>query len=435
MSLVRVPGQYFDVPAGTQEAAEGVCVFLPDRICLVPSRAPASYERVDQPSIDRMRGLKEISALIGRHSDDFRRLILPLNAFAAAFLSLTALAGASAQDSDRAVALNTERAGNVARIAAIDEQAAPTANELRHVLKAIDDHNGRKPNQADRVAVNAFNEEADRPNSKKMTLAATLQALKTEQDQLIARNKEIDIVLDAVRSRITQEQDEFDQMNAAWLRTQERLIRVAVQHDSKWREAVSAALYANVPPDPTARPKTIADVLPGDILLLEPEGWSIVIPPLDRFYRAVEDFARGRIFAAIGHQTEPVSHAIAVVKHVKGTALFLDHTHVGSRILGQNELERLYRNRKIYVARPQTVVDGRQLWELARTAALKHKSDYGVAPGKFVCSERSGIAVAKATGLDLQARKLGPIDITPGDFFDSQSIGKYFIVSPLNSGR
>src|SRR5438132_6600601 len=249
MSLVRVPGQYFDVPAGTQEAAEGVCVFLPDRICLVPSRAPASYERVDQPSIDRMRGLKEISALIGRHSDDFRRLILPLNAFAAAFLSLTALAGASAQDSDRAVALNTERAGNVARIAAIDEQAAPTANELRHVLKAIDDNNGRKPNQADRVAVNAFNEEADRLNSKKMTLAATLQALKTEQDQLIARNKEIDIVLDAVRSRITQEQDEFDQMNAAWLRTQERLIRVAVQQDSKWRKAVSASLYANAPPE------------------------------------------------------------------------------------------------------------------------------------------------------------------------------------------
>ena len=56
-------------------------------------------------------------------------------------------------------------------------------------------------------------------------------------------------------------------------------------------------------------------------------------------------------------------------------------------------------------------------------------------PGRVVCSERAGIAVAKATGLDLQTRRLGPIDITPGDFFDAQSVGKYFVVSPLEPGR
>jgi hypothetical protein len=36
---------------------------------------------------------------------------------------------------------------------------------------------------------------------------------------------------------IAREQDEFDRMNAAWMRAQQRLIREAVAFDSKWRNA------------------------------------------------------------------------------------------------------------------------------------------------------------------------------------------------------
>lgn len=353
---------------------------------------------------------------------------------AVAILSLGLLADARAQD--RAV-LSAERASNATRIAAIDQEAGPTANELQQVLKAVDDHNSYKPSPTDPGAVAAFNAEADRLNKKKAGLAVRLQALQDEQDRLVARNKTIDVELSAAAPNpdVAREQDEFDRMNSAWMRAQERLIREAVEYDSKWRNAVLASLQSGAPPDPTVRPQTLADVLPGDILLFEPEGWSVIIPPLDRFYRAAEELARGKVFAAITQEEEPVSHATAVVKRVNGITLFLDHTHVGSRILDQKELERLYANRKIYLARPQTVVDGKQLWKTASAAALRRKADFGVTPGKLVCSERSGIAVANATGIDLQTRRLGPIDITPGDFFDSQSVGKYFVISPLKSGQ
>ena len=58
-------------------------------------------------------------------------------------------------------------------------------------------------------------------------------------------------------------------------------------------------------------------------------------------------------------------------------------------------------------------------------------SDYGVLGKDAVCSERAGFAVAKASGVDLKGHHLGPIDITPGDYFDKESVGKYFIISPL----
>jgi hypothetical protein len=352
-------------------------------------------------------------------------------------LSLLFLFGSVAEGpAENGTALSAERASNAQRIAAIDQEAAPTGHELQRVLATIDNHNGHKPSLSDRAAVAAFNAEAERLNQKKAALAAKLQALQDEQDRLIARNKTIDSTLSAAdHSAVAQEQGQFDRMNAAWMRAQERLIREAVAYDSKWRTAVLVSLESGSAPDPSARPSTILDLLPGDILLLEPTGWSAIIPPVDRFYRAAEELARGQVFAAIGQKTEPVSHAISMVKRVKDVTLFLDHTSVGSRILDQKEFERLYRNRKIYVARPQTAVDGKQLWQTARDAALKHKSDYGVTPGKLVCSERAGIAVAKATGLDLQTGRLGPIDITPADFFDPQSVGKYFIISPLESGR
>lgn len=358
-------------------------------------------------------------------------------ATAVAILSLGWLSFSLAQTSDITTALEAEKAYNVTRIATIDQEAEPTANKLQKVLRAVDDHNSHKPDQTNPGAVAIFNREADRLNQNKMELAAKLQAFQDEQDRLIARNKTIDVALSAelLNPVVAREQDEFNLMNSAWMHAQERLIREAVAMDSKWRNAVLASLQTAVPLDPAIRPKTMADVLPGDILLLEPEGWSGAIPPLDRFYRAGEEFARGKVFSAIVQQKEPVSHAITVVKRVNGTPLFLDHTHIGSRILDQKEFNRQYENRKIYLARPQTIVDGKQLWETASAAALSRKSDFGITPGKLVCSERAGIAVAKATGLDLKTGRLGPIDITPGDFFDSQSVGKYFVISVLESGR
>ena len=68
----------------------------------------------------------------------------------------------------------------------------------------------------------------------------------------------------------------------------------------------------------------------------------------------------------------------------------------------------------------------------ARGATLQGKGGYGlVGKDKAVCSETAALAVAKATGLPITSRRLGPVDVTPADFFDTEGVGKYFIVSPL----
>jgi len=111
------------------------------------------------------------------------------------------IVGVFAQSSDRSAALSAERARNVARIAAIDREAGPTANELQHVLQAIDVHNNHKPRSTDTGAVAAFNARSDQLNQNKVGLATRLRALQDEQDRLVARNKAIDALLAEVPSQ------------------------------------------------------------------------------------------------------------------------------------------------------------------------------------------------------------------------------------------
>lgn len=230
----------------------------------------------------------------------------------------------------------------------------------------------------------------------------------------------------------SREQDEFDQMNAAWLRKQEELVRQSVTADRARRRAVLESIQRNEVPPPRILPRTLDDLQSGDILLFEPEqGWGQVIPPADYLYRVGSDLARGDVHAAIGRRPTPVSHALTFVKRVNGVMLFLDHTPEGSRMLDQRELTRKYHTRKTYVARPETVPDGRLLWAAAREAALKKGAYFGVLVGQQVCSERACAVVAKAGGSGQTGSRLGLVDVTPGDFFDREAMGKYFVVSPL----
>ena len=126
-----------------------------------------------------------------------------------------------------------------------------------------------------------------------------------------------------------------------------------------------------------------------------------------------------------------MSHALTFVKEVGGTFLFLDHTSEGTRILDDRTFLAEYGAREMYVARPHAIVDGRALWQEARAAALRPASDYGLLGDDVVCSERAGIAVARVTGTEPD-RRLGPVDITPGDFFDTEgATGKHFSVTRL----
>jgi hypothetical protein len=235
---------------------------------------------------------------------------------------------------------------------------------------------------------------------------------------------------------VQKEQEEFDKMNEAWLKRQQEFIREAANQDRKWKNEVLASIKAIRVPSPVFTPKTLDDLHPGDILLIAPDDslTSQGIVRVDPLYRAIDYFSSG-------HVSEPevkkgrVSHALAVVRTVNGEILFLDHTGEGSRILNREDYVRKYGQREFYVARPQAKVDGRELWGAAREAALKKNSDYGLFGQNVVCSERAAIAVAKATQLPLQdehhrlGKRLGPVDITPNDFFDGEHVGKYFLIS------
>jgi hypothetical protein len=232
------------------------------------------------------------------------------------------------------------------------------------------------------------------------------------------------------------EQDEFEKMNAAWLRKQQELIRQSVEADKKWKNEVLASIKEIRVPSPIFRPKALKDLRPGDILLIAPDNslTSQAIVRADPFYRAIDYYFGGDV-SKPKFKKGPVSHAMTYVKTVNGEMLFLDHTREGSRILNTEDFIKKYGSREMYIARPQAKVDGRELWETSREAALKRKSDYGVRGANVVCSERAAIAVAKATALPLQeehhilGKVLPGIDITPNDFFDDKHAGKYFLIS------
>lgn len=238
----------------------------------------------------------------------------------------------------------------------------------------------------------------------------------------------------AASALVRKEQDEFDRMQAEWLRKQQELIRQSVARDKKWRDEVWASIKAIRVPNPAARPKALDELNPGDVLLIGPDSSAIAwaIKNADPLYRAIDYFAAGSVSPPEMQQGQ-ATHVLTFVKRINGQMLFLDHTMEGSRVLDEAELLRRYGNRLLYVAKPQAKVDGRKLWEAAREAALQKKSDYGVFGKSVVCSERAAIAVAKATGLAMDKERhgagLGPIDITPRDFFDEKHVGKFFLVS------
>ena len=196
-------------------------------------------------------------------------------------------------------------------------------------------------------------------------------------------------------------------------------------------------------PGPAHRPQTLADAQPGDIVLLAPASWaSEGLRRADRFYRVADALAQGEIFTARPVQA-PVSHALTFVKKIGGRSLFLDNTPKGdvesnpsggTQIIDEREFERRYGGRPIYLARPEQCVDGRKLWDAARDAALRHAA-YGVFNGRMTCADTAAITVGKATRVDPISKRLGPIDTTPGDFFDDNRAGKFFLICPLGAER
>lgn len=176
---------------------------------------------------------------------------------------------------------------------------------------------------------------------------------------------------------------------------------------------------------------------PGDVVLVAPaSGHRDVagavsggaIQAGDYLRRVATDFAEGGLARAATTEAQPASHALAFVGVVDGRMLFLNHNPGRpSEIVDYRQVLVEYGGREMFVARPQLPVDGRALWQ-----AAQDQIGYGVVADRVVCSERVGLAIARATGIALGHDRLGPIDITPGDFFDRENnVGKHFVVTRL----
>jgi Flp pilus assembly protein TadD len=211
-------------------------------------------------------------------------------------------------------------------------------------------------------------------------------------------------------------------------------VKKAVDESTVWRAEVKAKLEKLALPASGMIEGSYSELKPGDVVLLEPNDFkSQLIAVADQLYT-------GRILS--WNVEAPASHAVTYLgQDARGRALYLNNTMGrGPHVIGQTEYEQEYGARPGYVARPQDVVNGRDLLEAALEAVHANEgrvldTGYGLIGKKDgVCSEAAGIAVVKATNGTSGAGvfgHLGPIDITPGDFFDTEHIGKYFVVTRL----
>lgn len=192
---------------------------------------------------------------------------------------------------------------------------------------------------------------------------------------------------------------------------------------------------AQANPPPAFMP--LSGLNPGDVVLVAPvsEQRDVAgavsggaIQAGDYLRRVATDFAEGGLARAAATEAQPASHALAFVGVVDGRMLFLNHNPGRpSEIVDYRQVLVEYGGREMFVARPQLPVDGRALWQ-----AAQDQVDYGVVGDRVVCSERVGLAIARATGTTLTNDRLGPLDITPGDFFDRENnVGKHFVVTRL----
>lgn len=121
--------------------------------------------------------------------------------FLLAILSLLVPVGAVAQGSDWRSVLEGEKAKNAQRLAAIEQEGAPIAAELRKVNAAVLRHNANRceyPEGQPEVCAE-YENEREQLDGETQRLRSQLIPLVEEQDRLRARNKEIERRLNCVQ--------------------------------------------------------------------------------------------------------------------------------------------------------------------------------------------------------------------------------------------
>lgn len=228
---------------------------------------------------------------------------------------------------------------------------------------------------------------------------------------------------------VMKEQTDYEKRSKVWLQKQQDLIRKAVDSQKQGDKEILAAISEDK--IPTSLPKNLKDLSAGDVILLKKgEGaFSNAIPYGDLLLRWMRD-------KSIKSKKYDISHSIVYLKTVNGKRLYLDH-QLGdkfARVIDEDLFLKRYENRLSYVARPKALLSGKKLWEAAKGSALKDNTPYGVFGKRIVCSEIGRFAVIQAS-----AKKLsfldnewwGPVGMTPADFIDPATRGRYFTISTL----
>lgn len=235
--------------------------------------------------------------------------------------------------------------------------------------------------------------------------------------------------------RVLQEQDEFEKMNAAWMKNQRQLIEQRLRKPNKYASAISKSLKTNAPPP--LPPRKYEMLQPGDVLLFPPDDTK-------SFWTNFGD----RLSSA---SLSPASHTVLFLKEVNGKKLFLDQTSErGSHVISEEEFLRTYGHRDALVAQPVKKADTAAIWERtkelvkkeqekqaknteSRTDYFRDKSGYGLyGPNNMVCSEADRWILINS-GLNLPEtasplKRLLGIHYGPANFFSDD---KNFIITPL----
>jgi hypothetical protein len=256
------------------------------------------------------------------------------------------------------------------------------------------------------------------------------------------------------------EQEQFETMNAAWMKNQKQLFEQRLQEGNLTAAAIRRSFTTNAPPPLFER--KFDELQPGDVLLIAPNdilGKAVMWGDKLASFKFRGDLVHDNLSQLQGQVKDefkngaPFSHTVIYLKTVNGRKWFLDNRPFeGPRILTEEEFLGKYSQHEIMVAalaQPLNPKEGDDLWKAARQLALRqkvdsinnanslnpmnhlHNTNYGPWGQDMVCSEASRWALIKAGRQipltdDQIKRKLG-IDYSPADFLNSE----YFIVTEL----
>ncbi|NQY93243.1 MAG: hypothetical protein HRT43_03675, partial [Campylobacteraceae bacterium] len=177
-------------------------------------------------------------------------------------------------------------------------------------------------------------------------------------------NKDIESIIKNTKPLIVlKEQEDYEKRSNEWLLKQQDLIRKAVASEKKRDKEMLTAIKKDKVPKFTQ--KKLNDLKPGDVILLKKgEGtFSQTIPYGDVLLRWMRE-------KSLKPKTYGISHSVVYLKTVNGKRLYLDHQldDKFARVIDEDLFLERYEKRLSFIARPKALVNGKKLWEAAKSS-------------------------------------------------------------------